>query len=177
MKALETPAIIRETCAIVQEQALDEQAGHDIRVTALRGGTSINGYCYDAKVLQAVARMIEGAQAYTDHCPPDQVTRSVRDIIGFYKDAAYVPPGPGDAAGRVDATLHVLASADWLWLIIREAFSLGRPDLIGLSIDIFGQWQLNESTRVKEVTKVVALNSCDIVTRPSAGGTMNRILH
>ena len=177
MKTLETPSIIREICAIVQEQALDEQTGHDIRVTVLRGGTSINGYCYDAQALQAVARMIEGAQAYTDHCPPDQVTRSVRDMIGFYKDAAYVPPGPADVAGRVDATLHVLESADWLWSIIREAFSLGRPDLIGLSIDIFGQWQMNESTRVKEVTKVVALNSCDIVTRPSAGGTMNRILH
>lgn len=177
MKTLETPAIIRETCAIVQEQALDEQAGHDIRVTVLREGTSINGYCYDAQALQAVARMIEGAQAYADHCAPNQVTRSVRDMIGFYKDAAYVPPGPGDVAGRVDATLHVLESADWLWSIVREAFSLGRPDLIGLSIDIFGQWQMNESTRVKEVTKVVALNSCDIVTRPSAGGTMNRILH
>jgi hypothetical protein len=173
----DTPAIIRETCAIVREQALDEQAGHDIRVTVLHGGTSINGYSYDAQALQAVALMIEGAQAYADHCAPDQVTRSVRDMIGFYKDAAYVPPGPADVAGRVDATLHVLTSADWLWSIIHEAFSLGRPDLIGLSIDIFGQWQMNEATRAKEVTKVVALNSCDVVTRPSAGGTMNRILH
>ncbi|HEY7416386.1 MAG TPA: hypothetical protein VH593_14430, partial [Ktedonobacteraceae bacterium] len=95
----DTPAVIRETCSIVHKQALDEQAGHDIRVTVLRGGTSINGYSYDAQALQAVARLIEGAQAYADHCAPNQVTRSVRDMIGFYKDVVYVPPGLGDAAG------------------------------------------------------------------------------
>jgi hypothetical protein len=49
--------------------------------------------------------------------------------------------------------------------------------LIGLSIDIFGQWQLNEATRAKEITRVVSLNSCDVVTRPSAGGSFKRILH
>jgi phage major head subunit gpT-like protein len=61
--------------------------------------------------------------------------------------------------------------------MISEACTLGRPELIGLSIDIFGQWQLDEATNARQVTRIVALNSCDVVTRPSAGGSFNRILH
>src|SRR5207244_4411124 len=50
-------------------------------------------------------------------------------------------------------------------------------ELIGLSIDIFGQWQNNAATKAKDVTNVVFLNSCDVVTRPSAGGAFRRTLH
>ncbi|HKV58376.1 MAG TPA: Mu-like prophage major head subunit gpT family protein, partial [Ktedonobacteraceae bacterium] len=106
-----------------------------------------------------------------------QQTRSVRDMIGFYKDAQHVPPTAGSEHGRVDATLHVLEAAAWLWSIIQEAVALDRPDLIGLSIDIFGNWQPSEERQAKQVTRVLSLNSCDIVTRPSAGGSFQRILH
>jgi superfamily II RNA helicase len=101
------------------------------------------------------------------------MVRSVRDIVGFYKNAKYIPAAPG----RVDADLHILESASWLWDIIKESFEAGQPNLIGLSIDIFGQYQFNQAMGAKEVTRVVSLNSCDIVTRPSAGGSFQRILH
>ncbi len=160
----------------ITESLDDAQAGHDVRVTVIKGGTSINGYAYDPAVLMQIARMIEGAQAYADHgrSPADEATRSVRDIVGFYHDAQYVPAS-GSEQDRVDATLHIFDAADWLWKIIQESVLLGRPNLIGLSIDIFGQWQQDGST--KKVTNVKQLNSCDIVTRPSAGGSVQRILH
>src|SRR5262249_52190481 len=72
---------------------------------------------------------------------------------------------------------------------IREACLLNNPGLIGLSIDIYGTWQprpasalqgvtgKGQEQALKEVTGVVALNSCDIVTRPSAGGAFQHILH
>jgi hypothetical protein len=167
---------IREACQLHEQQELD-QAGHAVRVTVINGGRSSNGYVYDEQALRAIAHMIEGAHAYADHGADNAVTRSVRDIVGFYKDAAYIPPTVESPNGRVDATLHIMEAADWLWSIIHEACLLGRPELIGLSIDIFGQWQLNEATRAKEITQVVALNSCDVVTRPSAGGSFKRILH
>ncbi|HEX3641801.1 MAG TPA: Mu-like prophage major head subunit gpT family protein, partial [Ktedonobacteraceae bacterium] len=140
-------------------------------------GRSANDYSYDEQALQAIAGMIEGAHAYADHGLPDIATRSVRDIVGFYHDASYIPPSATCPGGCVDATLHILEAAEWLWSMIHEACTLGRPELIGLSIDIFGQWQLNEATSAREVTHILALNSCDIVTRPSAGGSFNRILH
>ncbi len=155
----------------------DSQSGHAVRVTIIQGGTSKNGYSYDETALRSIAQMVEGAHAYADHAgPQDTGARSVRDVVGFYHDARFVPATASEPA-HVDATLHIFEAADWLWSLIREACQLSRPDLIGLSIDVFGQWQLNESTRAKEITSIVSLNSCDIVTRPSAGGALRRILH
>lgn len=171
-----TQCEIRESGRLHEDQQLD-LPGHAVRVTVLKGGRSVNGYVYDEKALRSIAHMLDGAQAYADHGQNDVVTRSVRDIVGFYTDADYVPPTPGEPEGRVDATLHIMEAAGWLWSLIQEACQLGRSELIGLSIDIFGQWQFNESTQAKEITDVVALNSCDVVTRPSAGGALRRILH
>ncbi len=162
---------------IIEGQTLD-QAGHEVRVTVIQGGTSKNGYAYQEAALQRIAQLIEGAHAYADHArtQADTTTRSVRDVVGFYHDAQVVAPS-GSANARVDATLHIFEAADWLWSLIAEACTLGRPELIGLSIDIFGTWQVNEANKAKEVSSIAALNSCDIVTRPSAGGTFRRILH
>lgn len=161
---------IREQCQILEQQ-LDQ--GHAVRVTVIKGGRSANGYNYDDQALQQIAQLVEGAQAYVDHGDQHQSVRSVRDIIGFYKEARFIPGSPS----RVEANLHIMESADWLWSLIKESIEIGKPDLIGLSIDIFGSAQLNEATRAQDVTRVHALNSCDIVTRPSAGGSINRILH
>ncbi|WP_137296028.1 phage major capsid protein [Dictyobacter aurantiacus] len=161
---------------VEQVSTVGSGEGHAVRVTIIQGGRSKNGYVYDETALRQIAQLIEGAQAYADHARSgeEQVNRSVRDVVGFYQDAAYVAQGDG---GRVDATLHIFEAADWLWSMIKEACDLGRPELIGLSIDIFGQWQLNEASKAKEITSVVQLNSCDVVTRPSAGGSFRRILH
>ncbi|GAC1363804.1 MAG: hypothetical protein NVSMB44_21780 [Ktedonobacteraceae bacterium] len=169
--------VIRIAGQICEGQQLDEGQGHDVRVTIIQGGRSINGYSYDAHALRTIARMVEGAQAYADHSSGNTPTRSVRDIVGFYHDAVYEPPTTESPGGRVDATLHVLEAAGWLWSMIREACQLERPELIGLSIDIFGHWQHDADAQNKHITQVVALNSCDIVTRPSAGGALRRILH
>ena len=162
--------------SISEGQHLDRE-GHAVCVTLIRGGTSKNGYVYSEEVLQALAPMVEGAHAYADHSGADTVTRSVRDIVGFYHDAHYVPPDTAHTRGRVDATLHLFEAASWLWSLVQEACTLGKPELIGLSVDILGSWQLNEASKAREVTHILALNSCDIVTRPSAGGTFRRILH
>jgi phage major head subunit gpT-like protein len=173
-------------------------SGHEVRVTVLRGGASSNGYYYNEGALRAIARLLEAAQAYVDHprTAADSQVRSVRDIVGFYHSPVVVQ-GPEEPLGRVDATLHILESAQWVWSMIREACALDHPELIGLSIDIYGVWQPMEAgmevatdgargagggqsgrqgRRLKEVTSVVALNSCDIVTRPSAGGAFQHIL-
>ncbi len=179
---------------LVEEQSAEHagHAGHEVRVTVLRGGASSNGYYYNEKALRAIARLLEAAQAYVDHprTAADSQVRSVRDIVGFYHSPQVVL-GLEEPLGRVDATLHILETAEWLWNMIREACALGHPELIGLSIDIYGTWQPLEASMesatsagavgrarraLKEVTEVVALNSCDIVTRPSAGGAFQHIL-
>lgn len=152
-------------------EAHTDLTGAEVLVTVLQGGMSTNGFSYDEAALQSVARMVEGAKAYADH-NVSVATRSVRDVVGFYHDAQYVPGLPG----RVDATLHIMEEASWLRSLVREAFASGHPELIGLSIDIYGNWQPNQATGAKDVTQVLSLNSCDIVTKPSAGGAFQRIL-
>jgi phage major head subunit gpT-like protein len=178
------------TPGMTEAQRMEEQsaghAGHEVRVTVLRGGASSNGYYYNEKALRTIARLLEAAQAYVDHprTAADSQVRSVRDIVGFYHSPQVVL-GPEEPLGRVDATLHILETAEWLWNMIREACALGHPELIGLSIDIYGTWlpleaSMESATKagraLKEVTNIVALNSCDIVTRPSAGGAFQHIL-
>jgi hypothetical protein len=174
------PAVIREHLILepqITEQLHDKESGHEVRVTIIQGGTSKNGYSYDENALRTIAQMVEGAHAYADHAlQQDGGVRSIRDVVGFYHDAQFIAAS-SEQAQRVDATLHIFEAADWLWSLIHEACQLHRPQLIGLSIDVFGQWQLNEATRTKEVTSIASLNSCDIVTRPSAGGAFRRILH
>jgi hypothetical protein len=163
---------------IVEAGALNEEK-HDVRVTVVKGGKSVNGFYYDSNALRAISNMLEGARAYADHgrSAADEATRSVRDIIGFYRDAQFIPNDPVTPLGRVEATLHVMEAAGWLWSMIQEAVNLGKPDLIGLSIDIFGIAEQDQQLQARAVKKVVALNSCDVVTRPSAGGAFQRILH
>jgi hypothetical protein len=172
------PTVLRISGQIREDQTRDLQ-GHTVRVTAIAGGRSKNGYVYGEAVLKEISELLEGAHAYADHShqEADVQTRSVRDIVGFYHDARYIAADAMSPQGRVDATLHILEAADWLWSLVHEACELGRPDLVGLSIDVLGHWQLNEETRARDVTRIVALNSCDVVTRPSAGGTFRRILH
>ncbi len=184
---------IRVEGHICEGQQFDQGSKHrDVRVTVIRGGASINGYYYNEETLHAIANLVENAQAYVDHAgaDADSQVRSVRDMVGFYTSPAYMPAEGSSQHGRVDATLHILESADWLWSIVREACSLGHHELIGLSIDIYGTWQFRNGPReaaipasprsaaqsLKEVTRVLSLNSCDIVTRPSAGGAFQHIL-
>jgi hypothetical protein len=183
------PARLRIAGQICEGQVLEATSTRrDVRVTVIRGGASINGYYYNQDILQAIAGLLENAQAYVDHAQADaagSTARSVRDVVGFYREAAFVPPDALTPDGRVEATLHILESANWLWSMIREACTLNNPGLIGLSIDIYGTWQPRPSSSagsgraqtLRDVTGVVALNSCDIVTRPSAGGAFQHILH
>jgi hypothetical protein len=177
-----SPACLQESIQLVgqicEANGLSEN-GHDVRVTVVKGGKSVNGFYYDADALRSIAQMVEGARAYADHgrSPADEATRSVRDMVGFYKEAQYVPGDSQATQGRVEATLHIMQAADWLWSLVQEAVNLGRPDLIGLSIDILGIAEHDARLQARKVSRVVALNSCDIVTRPSAGGSFQRILH
>ncbi|HEU5376690.1 MAG TPA: hypothetical protein VFV38_14740 [Ktedonobacteraceae bacterium] len=176
------PARLRIAGQIREGQRLDaSSARRDVRVTIIRGGASLNGYSYNEEALRTIAGLLENAQAYVDHADEQSGVRSVRDVVGFYRDAVYSAPDAETPGGRVEATLHILEAAGWLWNIIQEACELNNPGLIGLSIDIYGTWQPATSTRegqaLKEVTGVLALNSCDVVTRPSAGGAFQHILH
>jgi hypothetical protein len=145
----------------------------EVEVVALRSGVSKNGYGYGPEVVRSLAPLLEGARAFADHPGPhERPERSVRDLVGYYRDARVEERASGGQATmtRVVATLHVLESAGWLWSLVQEALAQGVPDLVGVSID--AEALVEEAGAVREVTRFVSLYSCDVVTRPSAGGAI-----
>ena len=158
----------------LQEAQLDAPR-RDIAVTVLKEGLSRNGRYFTPQALQDVAAQLDGLKAFADHPTPtaDSIgkPRSVRDVVGFYRE----PRVEGD---RVRATLHVFGSADWLWSLVREAVELGRPDVLGLSIDSLAsvRTQQENGKRTQVVEGIPALRSCDVVTRAAAGGAFERIV-
>jgi phage major head subunit gpT-like protein len=154
--------ILEATTAAFGAPAVD--GSHAIDVTLIRPGTSKNGITYSPEVLTAAAPLFEGARAFVDHA--DNPSRSVRDLVGSYSAVR------ADAAG-IHATLTLVPGEDWLWNRIRAAADT--PDLFGLSIDALGN--VEESQSGRHVTQLVAVNSVDLVSRPAAGGAINRILH
>lgn len=178
-KAARAQESIQIVGAICEGAASINEPGHDVRVTVVKGGKSINGFYYDSNALHSIAQMIEGARAYADHgrSQADQSSRSVRDMVGFYKDATFHPNDAETPLGRVEATLHIFEAASWLWSMVKEAVEIGKPDLVGVSIDIFGVAEHDANLQARHVSKVLKLNSCDVVTAASAGGAFQRILH
>ena len=158
----------------LQEAQLDAPR-RDIAVTVLKEGLSRNGRYFTPQALQDVAAQLDGLKAFADHPAPasDSIgkPRSIRDVVGFYRE----PRLEGD---RVRATLHIFGSADWLWSLVQEAVEMGRPDVLGLSIDSLAvvrtRQENGKSTHVVEGIPV--LRSCDVVTRAAAGGAFERVL-
>ncbi len=151
----------------------------EVEVIVLSSGTSKNGYTYRPEVVAALVPMLEGAQAFADHpAPQDRPERSVRDLVGFYRQARLEQdrlPGQPPGQARAVATLHLLEPAGWLWEMICESLEQGVPGLVGISIDVNGMVEARRDASgqiINEVTRIVRLNSCDIVTKPSAGGAI-----
>ncbi len=146
--------------ASLREAVMDGER-RAVDVVCIRAGLSKNGNYYAPAVVRAMAPLFEGARAFADHpAPGERPERSIRDIVGYYREPRV------DDEGVLRATLKVARGADWLWELVREAVEEGQPDLIGLSVDA--------DARVVEA--ITRLNSCDVVTRASAGGRVERLL-
>jgi hypothetical protein len=174
------------------------RGGHVVEVTLIRAGISKNGNHYPAETLAAAAPLFERVRAFADHHgPSDRPERSVRDLVGYYRNARYVDsveserapaagcsPSVESAAGRaaaasggrIVAELHLLPGQEWLWALIQAAAQ--QPELCGLSIDASGSVREGtvEEQTVRIVEAIQRVHSVDVVTRPSAGGSLDRII-
>jgi len=154
-------------------EAVMDRERRAVEVVCIRAGLSKNGNYYAPAVVRAMAPLFEGARAFADHpAPGERPERSIRDIVGYYRDPRV------DDAGTLRATLKVARGAEWLWDLVREAVEEGQPDLIGLSIDADARVAPGrvEGRQARVVEAITRLNSCDVVTRASAGGRVERLL-
>jgi hypothetical protein len=167
---VETP--ILELTELLEAQTVAGETGrHVAEVTLIRSGTSKQGNHYSPAVLRESAPLFEGAIAFADHQKPgDLPERSVRDIVGYYRNVRELTES---GASRLRAELHLVPGTDWLYSLLQE--SQNHPSLCGLSIDAFGETERGSdgTNLVKSLKKVL---SVDVVTRPSAGGSFDRLI-
>jgi hypothetical protein len=158
----------------VSEQVLlESQQGSVIGVTLIKPGWSTNGRYYSPSMLKDSANLFEGSLAFVNHPTRSESRerpgRDVRDLVGFYEGVHF--------DNGLKANLHLIGkNGAELQPIISEA--VRKPDLIGLSINAAGNVRegLAEGKRGQIVENFVAINSTDIVTKPSAGGQFERLM-
>ena len=112
-------------------------SSRNVRVVLIRAGEAKSGRVFTPQALADIAAAADGLRCFADHptALEDRLrpARSVRDIVGVFRTPRLV--GNGGEAMRVEASLHVLEHADWLWQLVKEVVQLGEKDVIGLSID------------------------------------------
>lgn len=143
-------------------------------------GNLVDRHLYEADLLARSAGMFNGIKANADHLTKsqerDQPEGSVKEIVGYYKDAHVETIG-----GKIclAATLKIMEGAayDWAWTLVKEAWAYAKQfpgkDLVGISINAFGKSHAVEGADGKIVNVVdefSEIQSADIVTAAGAGG-------
>lgn len=164
------------------EAEIADEVSHVVEVTIVRPGVSNNGYIYTEGVLRAATPLWEGAPAFLDHPTALDLTRagsrSLRDLVGVYEGARY------DEGRGIRAKLRLLPNDHGVFETVRESTKLRQAGRASPPIGISADWRLLKSPadplpggRARwNVHSIVAVNSGDVVIRPSAGGSFDRIL-
>ncbi len=161
----------------IQEGAADAtgppHTAHQFAVTVLAPGLAQSGRFYTPHACAQTVTHLEGARAFADHLTKSELAeraeRSIRDIVGFYHNAH---AGPN---GEACATLQVLESAHWLAQLLTDSVRSGHGDIVGISVDAIVDVDRTPG-RPPTVHAVDRLLSADVVTRPSAGGRIERAI-
>lgn len=166
-----------ETIGDIQEAKFAEEVrivedlgtGKDWKVVLISPGISKNRTYYSPSLLQKKTSLFEGVSAFADH---KDGSRSVSEIVGWYDNVAY------EAGKGVTANFHALESQPWFAGMMREAYTRGKPDLFGFSINGLGAKRLgkvnNETCFVVE--DLHRIDSVDAVINPSAGGRLLKLI-
>lgn len=155
------------------------KAGSQWVVTVITEGMSRNRTFYPADVLSAAAPLYEGVPVFWGHTrrgaggEPDP-----RDTAGFLSAPSYaLLEGKSHRQGAIVATLNATDPGARERLL--EAYDAGKPDLFGLSHTAFAEAERMVHSDGKAATKVSAIKaveSVDIVSFPSAGGRVMRLV-
>lgn len=157
----------------LQEATVRDDDGREVEVTIIRPGLSRNGLLYTGEMLMDSLPLWEGCTALSDHVREGE-RASVRNVVGSYSSIRY--------KDGVRGMLRFLAMADDLWRMVRQVVTdreVGKSvPQIGISADMYVEREpaTYGGKRIHQVTKIVKVNSADVVFDPSAGGSFDRIV-
>jgi hypothetical protein len=181
-------AIERERKILVADGAIGADAvflealakdGSKWEAVLVRAGASKNGTFYPDAVLREAAPLFEGVRVFakSDEDHIKDRGKDVRNITGWISGAKFIEgklPDTGMVSG------HVNLSAGTLRDTIADAWSRGKKDLVGLSIDAIGTAKVamrEAAAGVKRIAQSIKkVNSVDVIVDPSAGGALVRLV-
>jgi len=141
-------------------------------VRVIKAGTSLNGVDYPAAVLREAVGKFDGTRVFVKnddaHIKGDRAAKDFRQLVGKLTEPRFV-----EASGEIQAVLDVLETSD-VAAKLREAVSRGMTDLFGLSIDATGS--AKKKGKFREATKLVKVDSVDLIIEPGAGGQVIRFI-
>jgi hypothetical protein len=136
-----------------------------VEATILSAGISENGTYYSPEVVTSSAPVFKGVHCYADHPKPDEIERSVRDIVGQIEET-------WSDGGNIKARIRLSRAHDWLLTMISEG-------LLGdLSINAMGKTKVSrrDNRVVREVIEITKAHSVDFVTKAAAGGHIEKTI-
>ncbi len=157
----------------------DSPEGKRWRAVLIKAGTSLNKNYYSPEVLKEALPQFEGCRAfvYEDYAgfyhaggmtPPDELPTN---LVGFYENAAF-----DESLQAITADFCV--TAEWLKETLRNAWELGKKDLLGFSIDAEARDWVMATIGGEQVRKASGLHIFEVtvVTDPAAGGELLKLL-
>lgn len=138
-------------------------------------GNSRDRRVYDARVLEASAKVFEGAKMFVDHLTPDMekrlggMPRSIRDLTGRIHEAWWNPTGGKSGHGSIQGRVGV--SAPWLWELVQND-----PGLLELSINAVGRTKPTTGPDGAPSHMVEAITHCHSVDWVAQAGAGGRVL-
>jgi hypothetical protein len=183
------PEIIKEEIQILESK---DKEGKEWDVCLIEAGLSKNGKLYPKEVLQNSVNLFDGVKAFCfelgrnmfNHLPikvQEMIPQGlVKNIVGWYEKPRFdsFRDSEGNLKWGVLARLHISENAKWLSQLLKDAWEHGKKSLLGLSIDGAGITVKEDyqGRMIDRVTDLLKINSVDIVTQPSAGGQLIRLL-
>lgn len=158
-----------------------DKTGREWEVMLIEKGLSKNGYYYPDSTLREAAPLFEGAYSFADHTNEAEQKvrpeRSVKDKVGRFSGVSY---GSATVNGRLVEGLRARYKviAPWLRDMLVESVSMEEPDFVGFSIDALGKTSERDQggKKVRWVEAIRKVFSVDVVTDPSAGGRLMRLV-
>lgn len=153
-------------------------------VVIIQAGWSKNGRFYPKEVLSEAARLFEDSQVFIHRFSgeefnhlPDQVRDGfpagvAGNLVGWI-DKVHIGEANGSPALLGD--MHI--EAPWLQSLLLNFHEDGKPNALGLSIDVEGQVRSGEADgqQGKVVESIDRVYAVDVVTFPAAGGGLHRL--
>ncbi len=155
---------------LIESQA---KAGREWEVVIIEAGKSGNGFYYPPPVLKEAVPLFSGVRALAraDEQHIKYINKDVKNIVGWFSEPQFVD-------GKIKAGFHISEAAEWLRVLMLDAWQRGKHDIVGFSIVAQGVSRLVREKKgfVKWVDRIQRVDLVDVVVNPAAGGRIEKLV-